>query len=112
VRGFNPDLAIDVKGTRTNGSRMWQLVYHGAFEGSLVHEEAQRVQETRILPWSYHTAHLYSTVSAVLRRELGSASVAASQAALETFAARFGPAMADVLAGDASTDFDVFPEGR
>jgi len=112
VRGFNTDLIVDVKGTRTNGSRMCQLVYHGAFEGTLVHEEAQRAQEKRVLPWSYHTSHLYSTMSAVLQRELGSVGVAVSQAALETFAARFGTAMADVLAGHARTDFDVLPEGR
>ena len=95
VRGFNADLVVDVKGTRTNGSRMCQLVYHGAFEGTLVHEEAQRDQEKRMLPWSYHTAHLYATMSTVLERELGSAGVAASQAALDVFAARFGPAMAE-----------------
>ena len=112
VRGFNPDLVVDVKGTRTNGSRSCQLVYHGAFDGTLVHEEAQRDQEKRVLPWSYHTAHLYSAVSAVLQRELGPAGVAASRAALETFAERFGAPMADSLVADAGADFDVLPEGR
>jgi hypothetical protein len=112
VRGFNADLVVDVKGTRTNGSRMCQLVYHSAFDGTLVHEEVQRDQEKRMLPWSYHTAHLHATMSAVLERELGPAGVAASQEALETFAARFGTAMADILAKDAGTDFDVLPEGR
>jgi hypothetical protein len=112
VRGFNPDLTVDVKGTRTNGSRKCQLVYHGAFEGTLVHEEAQRDQEKRMLPWSYHTGHLYATMTTVLQRELGSAGVAAAQAALDSFAARFGATMADVLAGDAGINFDVLPEGR
>jgi hypothetical protein len=112
VRGFNPELVIDVKGTRTNGSRMCQLVYHGAFEGTVVHEEAQRAQEKRILPWSYHTAHLYTTMSAVLQRELGSDGVVVVRAALETFAARFGAPMAGILAADATTDFDALPEGR
>jgi hypothetical protein len=51
-------------------------------------------------------------MSAVLQRELGSAGFVASQAALETFAVRFGTAMADILAGDAGTNFDVLPEGR
>ena len=78
----------------------------------LGHEETQRAQGEWMLPWSYHTAHLYATMSAVLQRELGSAGVAVSQAVLETFAARFGPAMADILATDAGTDFDVLPEGR
>jgi len=112
VRGFNADLIVDVKGTRTNGSRMCQFIYHGAFEGTLVHEEAQRDQEKRILPWSYHAVHLFATMRAVLQRELGSAGFAASQAALEIFAVRFGPAMAGILAGDAGTDFDELPEGR
>jgi len=112
VRGFSPDLIVDVKGTRTNGSRMCQLVYYGAFEGTLVHEEAQRAQEKRMLPWSYHTGHLYSTMSAVLQRELGSAGLAVARAALEIFAARFGTAMADVLARDAGANFNVLPEGR
>jgi hypothetical protein len=91
---------------------MCQLVYHGAFERTLVHEEAQRAHEKRVLPWRYHTSHLSSTMGAVLQRELGSIGIAVSQAALETFAARFGTAMANVLAGDARTDFDVLPEGR
>jgi hypothetical protein len=51
-------------------------------------------------------------MSAVLQRELGSVGVAVSQAALETFSARFGTAMADVLAGHARIDFDALPEGR
>jgi hypothetical protein len=112
VRGFSPDLVVDVNGTRTNGSRTCQLVYQGAFEGTLVHEEAQQDQEQRMLPWSYHTAHLYATMNAVLQRELGSAGVAALQAALETFTSRFGMAVADVLVADAKVDFDVVPEGR
>ncbi|MCX6085535.1 MAG: L-2-amino-thiazoline-4-carboxylic acid hydrolase [Caldiserica bacterium] len=112
VRGFNVELSVDVKGTRTNGSRMCRIVYRGAFEGTLVHEETQRAQEKRMLPWSYHTAHLCATMSAVLRRELGSAGTAASRAALETFASRLGTAMADVLVADAKMDFDVLPEER
>jgi len=112
VRGFSPDLVVDVKGTRTNGSRMCQLVYHGAFEGTLVHEGAQRDQKKRILPWSYHTAHLYATMSAVLRQEFGSAGVDASQAALTTFTARFGSAMVETLVEDADINFDTLPERR
>ncbi len=110
VRGFSPDLVIEVRGTRTNGSRACQIIYRGAFEGTLVHEETQRDEEKRILPWSYHTAHLYSAMSAVLQRELGSAGTAAVQAALDVFAARFGRAMADALSAQANTDFDVLPE--
>ncbi|MHB8106944.1 MAG: L-2-amino-thiazoline-4-carboxylic acid hydrolase [Candidatus Cryosericum sp.] len=112
ARGFNPDLVVDVKGTRTNGSRMCQIVYRDAFKGTLIHEEAQRDPEKRILPWNYHASHLYATMSAVLERELGSAGVGVSQAALATFAARFGRAMADIVTADAGTDFDVLPEGR
>jgi hypothetical protein len=51
-------------------------------------------------------------MSAVLQQELGSAGVAVSQAALETFAEQFGSAMAGILAGDAGIDFDALPEGR
>ncbi|HWQ21210.1 MAG TPA: L-2-amino-thiazoline-4-carboxylic acid hydrolase [Clostridia bacterium] len=112
VRGFNPDLVVEVKGTRTNGSRACQLIYRGAFEGTLVHDEMQRDQEKRILPWSYHTAHLYSAMSTVLQRELGPVGTAAAQAALGAFAARFGRAMADVLTADAVADFHVLPEER
>jgi len=111
VHGFNRDLVIDVKGTRTNGSQMCQLVYHGAFEGTLVHEETQREQGRRMLPWSYHTAHLYATMKAVLQRELGPAGVAVVQAALEVFGLRFGTAAGDVLMADAKMNFDVLPEG-
>jgi hypothetical protein len=112
VRGFNPELTVEVKGTRTNGSRVCQITYCNAFEGTLVHEETQRGQDKRIMPWSYHTAHLLSVMSAVLQRELGSAGMAAVQAALEVFAARFGRAAAAAISTDAGTDFDVLPEGR
>ena len=112
VRGFNPDLIVDVKGTRTNGSRACQIIYRGAFRGALIHEETQREQEKRILPWGYHTAHLYSAMNTILLRELGPAGAAASRAALETFAEQFGASMAAVLVADAAADFDVLPEGR
>lgn len=67
-----------------------------------------RVQDmkTREAFTAQHHALLFALVA---QRELGSAGFAASQAALETFAARFGPSMADILAG---ADFDAFPEGR
>lgn len=110
VRGFNPELLIDVRGTMTNGARACHVVYHGAFEGTVVHEETQRPPEQRVLPWSYHTAHLYATVSQVLKRDLGPEGAAASQAALDVFASHFGVPMAQIMAADATGNFDVLPE--
>ncbi|MGB9666690.1 MAG: L-2-amino-thiazoline-4-carboxylic acid hydrolase [Candidatus Cryosericum sp.] len=110
VRGFNPELLIDVRGTMTNGARACQLVYHGAFEGTVVHEETQRPPERRVLPWSYHTAHLYATVSQVLKRELGSEGTAARQAGLDVFASHFGVHMAQIIVTDATGNFDLLPE--
>ena len=110
VRGFNPDLLIDVKSTMTNAAPTCRLVYHGAFSGTLVHEETQRAQEQRVLPWSYHTAHLYATMSRVLQQELGPVGAAACQAALDAFASRFGTAMVQVILTDAQINFQVLPE--
>lgn len=58
------------------------------------------------------TAQHHALLFAWIARELGSSGVTASRAALETFAVRFGPSVAGILAGDAGTDFDVLPEGR
>jgi hypothetical protein len=111
VRGFNPELIIDVHGTRTSGSRSCRFTYHDAFNGALVHEDNQRPEAARRLPWSYHTAHLYATMRSVLEERLGTIGRAACDAGLATFGARFGSGMADYVRAHAEDDFDRLPEG-
>ena len=110
VRGFNPALVIDVRGTRTNGSRSCRFIYHDAFGSPLVHENSQRPEAERRLPWSYHTAHLYAVMRTVLEEQLGTSGRQACDAALTTFAARFGSGMADWLNAHAGDDFGRLPE--
>lgn len=111
VRGFNPNLIIDVRGTRMNGSRSCRFVYHDAFSGTLAHENTQRPEAARRLPWSYHTAHLYAALRGVLGEQLGTIGRAACDAGLASFAVRFGAATADYVNAHAQDDFGRLPEG-
>jgi hypothetical protein len=111
VRGFSPDLIIDVHGTRMNGGRTCRFTYHDAFTGTLVHENSQRPETARRLPWSYHTAHLYAAMRSVLEEQLGTIGRAACDAGLASFAARFGSAMAEYVNAHAGDDFGRLPEG-
>ena len=103
VRGFNPDLRLDVNSTLPNEGTSCEFVYHDANLSFfnyllLAYRRAVRPGKRAIMPWHYHLGHLYKTVSQVFVEELGSKGQEAADAALGEFAARYGQVAAESVA--------------
>ena len=115
VRGFNPDLSIDVNKTQANDGEPCDFLFHQAtlLSGetlAYIREKSAALADKTVMPWDYHCGHLYKTFDAVLTEELGDAGREAVRAALEGFAARFGDEAVEVLLRYRETDFDQLPE--
>ena len=102
LKGFDPDLKLDVLCTQTNDGEDCVFVFHDV-------DETVRRKGT-VMPWEYHCGHLFKTVSEVLEAELGTAGREAVEEASATFAARFGTEAKGVLDQQYSTDFSRLPE--
>jgi len=95
VRGFNPDLEIEVNGTKSEGEKHCEFVFHDANLGFintllLGYRRAIKPAGNAVMPWDYHLGHLFKTVGEVLSEELGELGVEAMDAALEDFKESFG----------------------
>jgi hypothetical protein len=91
VRGFNPDLWLDVNRTLPNEGASCELVFYDAnlsFSNYLRLEYRRAVKPGKkaIMPWHYHLGHLYKTISQVYVEEMGSKGREAADAALSEFA--------------------------
>jgi hypothetical protein len=115
LRGFNPDLHLDVLKTQTNDRQPCDFIFHGS-PLSLTNSFALMVGtklkpgKRVILPWEYHVGHLYQSMSSVISAELGAAGREAAEAALHEFAGRFGEEAAQTVRSYQQTDFTALPE--
>ena len=71
VRGFNPELVIDVNSTLTNDGKPCEFVFHQAAKPAgdtliYIQENAARITEQSVMPWEYHCGHLYKTFGEAL----------------------------------------------
>lgn len=115
VRGFNPDLHLDVLKTQTNDRQPCDFIFHGApltVSNSVALMVGQKLSPGKraLLPWEYHVGHLYKAFSDVFTAELGLTGREAAEAALADFAARFGEDAAQIVRDYQSTDFISLPE--
>lgn len=115
MRGFNPDLIIDVNKTQTNDGEPCDFLYHQAALLLLdtltyIQEKSTELASRTVMPWEYHCGHLYKTLGEVATDKLGDAGWEAVRAALDEFAARFGNGAAQVVLNYQKTDFDRLPE--
>jgi hypothetical protein len=108
VRGFSPNLRLDVNCTRTNGGPYCEFVYHDVNPAAAADIEPP---EDAVMPWAYHLGHLYKAMHEVVVRELGPMGEEAIGAALADFAARYGEAAAQIITAYRDTDFNRLPEG-
>ena len=102
VRGFNPELWLDVNGVLTSGDPCCEFVFHqvkGAAAGR------GRV----IMPWEYHAGHLFKTISQVAVAELGPLGGQAVRQGLADWSATYGAEAARVVTSYADADFDRLP---
>jgi hypothetical protein len=110
ARGFNPDLRLEVKGTRSNGAEACEFVYHQADLEALKRMPVDRSRTVK--DWAYHLGHLYKTMRQVLGEELGEIGENSVEAGLVKFAGQFGASAAQAVRRYQAVDFDRLPEDK
>lgn len=95
LRGFNPELKLDVEGTRSNGAQACDFIFRDAKLGlrdklRLVFRKSFRPGAKAIEGWDFHTGHLFATLERTIVAELGESGHKAVDSALNAFAARYG----------------------
>jgi hypothetical protein len=111
LRGFNPDLQIEIKQTLSNDGVPCEFIYHQAVLEpghtlSYIDEKSTRLESLRLMPWEYHCGHLYQVFSLVMGDEFGPRGRVTVQNALAEFALRYGGEAAGTVAAYLKTDFD------
>jgi len=114
VQGFNPALQLDVHGTQTNGAAQCEFLFHDANLTTINYlligyRKAVNPGAKAILPWEYHTGHLFKTVEKVIVEELGEMGQRAIDGALVEFANRFGEQALQRVAASRSIDYSILP---
>jgi hypothetical protein len=107
VRGFNPQLRLDVNETRTNGGPHCDFVYHDVELDAVAGMDPPG---DTVMPWRYHLGHLYKTIHDVVVESLGRQGEEAMSAALADFAAQYGQDAAQIIESYQNLDFDRLPE--
>jgi len=115
VKGFNPQLKLDVESTLSSDEKPCDFVFHNANLNllnllGLSLKKTIKPGKSALMPWEYHLGHLYSTMHAVLVEQLGEAGEAAMREALGEFVAQFGEPAAQVVKSYQSMDFSKLPE--
>jgi hypothetical protein len=110
VNGFNPELAVEVNGTLTNGAERCEFVFRDArlpwwSNAWLAYRKRIRPGQSAKRPWDYHTGHLFTTLEKVAAAALGEAGQRAVEAALAEFARRFGEAAAQRVTAFREVEF-------
>jgi hypothetical protein len=101
VRGFNPELRIDVNRTRPYDGEYCEHVFHDV--GEMISRGGE------VMPWNYHAGHLCRTMGEVIAEQLGEVGCAGLRAALAAFSERYGAWAAQVVEAYGDTDFDQLP---
>jgi len=114
VKGFNPQLTIEVSHTMTNLGDTCEFIYCDASSGNKIShttilELQGKSQEKNTMDWEYHCGHLYKIFSEIILDELGDVGQKALQAALNDFIEYFGKEYYQALLGYQEMDFDNLP---
>ena len=108
ARGFQPELRLEVTGTRSNGAEACEFIYHQADLDELQQLQVDKTQT--VMDWSYHLGHLYKTMTEVLTAELGQVGQISVQAAFAKFTARYGESAAELVESYQAVDFNQLPD--
>jgi hypothetical protein len=114
VSGFNPQLALEVNGTRTNGAEHCEFVFRDAnlpwwSHVWLGYRKTVHPGKQARMPWDYHTGHLFTTLEKVVHVALGEAGQRVTETGLAEFARRFGEPAAQRVLAFRSIDFTRLP---
>jgi hypothetical protein len=116
VRGFNPELRVDVNATLPNGATQCEFVYNNADVTILNYLVIQYRKMIRpgakaVMPWDYHVGHLFSTLEKVVVEELSQVGQEAIEDGLNEFAERYGEQAMRKVVASRSKDYQSVPEG-
>jgi hypothetical protein len=116
VRGFNPELHVDVIATLTNGAAQCEFVYYNAditIPNYLLIQYRRAISPgaKAVKPWDYHVGHLFRTLEKVVVEELGQVGQEAIQAGLAEFAKRYGEQAMQRVVASRSKDYESVTEG-
>jgi hypothetical protein len=108
VRGYNPELELDVRQTLSNDGEPCEFIFHQADL-----EEAGRISadlgDRAVMSWAYHCGHLYATFSQALIEDFGQVGEDAVEGAMLEFATRFGERTTRLVRSYQDVDFDNLP---
>lgn len=115
VRGFNPELRLEVLSTLSNDDRSCEFVFHDANLTPanldiLSEKKSTNQRKGAVMSWEYHAAHLYNAVRSVVVDELNGEGEAALQEALADFSQRYGEEAVRLILSYQAVDFDRLPE--
>lgn len=115
LRGFNPDLHLDVVKTQTNDRQPCDFIFHGTplnTANSIALKVGKKVSPGKrvLLPWEFHVGHLFKTFNDVFLAELGLVGREAAEAALNEFAQRFGEQAGRLVRSYLQNDFTRVPD--
>jgi predicted ArsR family transcriptional regulator len=110
LRGFNPNLKMDIEGTLSNGAEKCKLVYREAnltmFSYLLLgYKRAITPGKKVVMPWKYHVGHLFKTFEISMIEDLGELGRKVSESALREFSKRYGESATQQVLAFRATDF-------
>jgi hypothetical protein len=116
VRGFNPELKLELGAIKPDGAAECDFLFHGAALGPagmarFLYRKLVMPGKSARMPWDYHAGHLCRTMGDELVAEFGVMGREAVDAALAEFARRYGEEAAAAVRGYGDTDFDRLPAG-
>jgi hypothetical protein len=116
LRGFNPDLQLDVILTLSNGDPRCEFVYHDAnlkIPNIVLFGYRKGINPgpKAVMPWDYHVGHLFNTFEKTAYEELGKAGKQAVETGLAKFGERYGESAMKKVMVSRNVDFDIVPLG-
>jgi len=115
VRGFNPDLKLDVNEIKPDGISECDFVFHGLALGPVemirfLYRKLIKPGKSVLMPWDYHTGHVYKTIGDAFTGEFEEKGRMAVEAAMGIFTDRYGKDAAEVVRRYRDADFNRLPE--
>jgi predicted ArsR family transcriptional regulator len=104
-RGFDPEAVLEVQRTLTNDREPCEFVFRGA----VIPGTSELPVVDPSMPWDYHCAHLYKTMSELLGERVGKEGLRVARAALDEFAQTVGEAMVRQIVDWQKSDFNQLP---
>ncbi len=107
VHGFNPDLGIKIYSIQTNGDEHCDFIFRNSR-----HTFSKKLKpgSNTIMPWDYHTGHLFKTVGDVIKQEFGTAAEMIMENALTNFINFSSKEHIEIVKKYLNSNFDELPD--